>query len=138
MNFDEILSRWENSEKKSPDWLERYPPSGISKESDQTLDSPPSIRRARPQRTIDLHGMNAEEAGQRVDEFVAEAAADGLIKVLIIHGKGKHSKSGTGGVLGRVVRERLSAHPLAGATGVTDRTQGGSGATWVAIRQRSR
>ena len=137
MKFDEILRRWENTENKSADWLDKYPPSGISKESDEKLESPTSMRRAKPQRTIDLHGMNAEDAGRRVDEFVAEAAADGLIKVLVIHGKGNHSTS-TRGVLGRVVRERLSAHPLAGATGVADRIQGGSGATWVAIRQRSR
>jgi len=77
------------------------------------------------------------EALERADSFLEEARASGFRKVLIIHGKGNHSHDG-GAVLKTAVRAHIHNHPLTGEVGVPDRSMGGEGALWVAMRQRSR
>ncbi len=65
--------------------------------------APPKIRRlkARPKNLriddqIDLHGLRTGVALQRLESFVAEAAASGVRTVLVITGKGHHSPGGRG------------------------------------------
>ena len=146
MDFGDILDNWErekSSDREKNSWLDKYPPKYPSKDDP---DLPPDddrgrnrreLRNLQPERTLDLHGYTAEAAGRAVDEFVDLAVSDGLRKVLIIHGKGKHSSDGRG-VLSEVVRSHLRSHPKAGEVGVPERNLGGSGAVWVAIRYRSR
>jgi DNA-nicking Smr family endonuclease len=64
-----------------------------------------------------------------------------------VHGKGRHAGghanghagghakgAKSGGVLKDIVYERLRRHRRAGETGIPDRSFGGSGAVWVALR----
>ena len=53
---------------------------------------------------IDLHGLTREEAWTRLEQFVSESEKRGLKKIMIVHGKGIHTK-GTSPVLGETVRK---------------------------------
>lgn len=46
-----------------------------------------------PQATLDLHGLDRVSALQRLDQFLQLARRRGLIKILVIHGKGLHSSA---------------------------------------------
>ena len=75
---------------------------------------------------IDLHGLIADEALFRLDRYLREAHAMGLLQVRIIHGKGT-------GTLRQVVREMLKDHPLVEAYRLARIDEGGSGATVVEL-----
>ncbi len=123
------------------EWLRQHPPqpkdepteggNPLQVESQQRR----VLRRMTPQERLDLHGLTVDEARRRADEFLRAAQAMVLIKVLIIHGKGNHSEGGQG-VLRRSIRDYLASHPLAGETGIPDRSQGGEGAVWVVLRPK--
>lgn len=118
------------------DLLDRYPPP-----QDLTKESEPEVSRISPrrlpiEREIDLHGMTVEAAEEAMNRFVAEARAEGLQKVLFIHGKGSHE--GSEGVLRAAVHRFIEQHPDVGASGPAPATRGGTGATWAIVRQRSR
>ena len=123
-------------------FLERYPPTpDVIRENDLTgrgvhPDERLAPRRLPIERTIDLHGLTLEEAQLQLDRFLLSAQAEGILKVLIVHGKGNHSESMS--VLKRFVRDFLEKNPNVGATGTPPIREGGSGATWAVIRQRSR
>jgi len=88
---------------------------------------------------LDLHGKTAAEAELALEEFFRAARARACRKLLIIHGKGLHSEGES--VLGTLVARWLERCPTAGRNAKADRTQGGSGATWVLVKggdQRSR
>lgn len=146
MDFGQILDKWErqqNGGSSSAPRLEKlidhYPPAASDIESEEEtehVEQPTAPRDLPIESELDLHGFTVAEAERRVDAFLQESLTRGLKKVLIIHGKGNHSKEG--GKLKVAVRRYLENHPLAGATGVPDRTVGGSGAVWVRVRQRSR
>ena len=82
---------------------------------------------------LDLHGLTIPEARTALDVFFDEAYREGFRKVLIIHGKGNHSKNGP--VLGTWLKQYLDSCRKAGKTGTADKKHGGSGATWVIIRK---
>ena len=106
-------------------------------ESDSVEKIPPvSNKRLPVEDSLDLHGMTVVEAEAAVDSFLQDASKRGLRKVLFIHGKGTHSESE--GVLRKEVRIYLEKHPLAGELGVPKRFEGGKGAIWAIVRQRSR
>jgi DNA mismatch repair protein MutS2 len=73
---------------------------------------------------LDLRGMRAEEALERVDEYLNAAYMAGLPFVRIIHGKGT-------GALRRAVRDMLASHPLVGRSARGDDKEGGDGVTVV-------
>jgi DNA-nicking Smr family endonuclease len=87
-----------------------------------------------PQATVDLHGMTARDAESAILAFLEDSGRRGLEKVLIVHGKGNHSKEGP--VLGQVARRAVEKSPWAGRSGRAERTEGGSGALWVAVRKK--
>jgi len=120
-------------------WLRRYGVIDKDAEAEEyeyrtKIENREYLRQMRPEETIDLHGMTREEAWQRLDCFVAACKQRGLRKILIIHGKGNHSH-GTDPVLGEMVRSFIEADKRLGSSGHPDRNHGGSGATWVIIRQ---
>ena len=84
-------------------------------------------------RAIDLHMDTKEKAVEKLKLFFDLALKKGWKKVLIIHGKGKHSK--TEAVLGKVVWKFLEECPNAGQHGYQDNLGGGKGATWVMIKR---
>jgi DNA mismatch repair protein MutS2 len=75
-----------------------------------------------PGMELDLRGMTAEEARQRLDRYLDDAAMSTLPWVRIIHGKGT-------GVLRRTVREFLSGHPLVTSHEAARPKDGGEGVT---------
>ncbi|MBQ1862064.1 MAG: Smr/MutS family protein [Clostridia bacterium] len=55
-------------------------------------------------------------------------------KILVIHGKGNHTK-GTDPVLGELVRKFIQSNPYCGMSGhPKSREDGGSGATWIILK----
>lgn len=93
------------------------------------------IRDLRPQARLDLHGLSAADAERALEVFLAQAAKAGLEKVLVVTGKGVHSKGEP--VLGKAARRILEASPYAGRFGTADPEDGGGGALWVVIRKGS-
>ena len=79
-----------------------------------------------PDPEMDLRGLRVDEAVDRVETVLNDAALDGVSLVRIIHGKGT-------GALRRAIREFLSDHPLVEAA--TDgEGAGGDGVTVVRLR----
>lgn len=81
---------------------------------------------------LDLHGMTASEAEAALEAFFAEAVYRCYRKVLIIHGKGNHSKDEP--VLKGVVQKFIEQNKHAGKSGKEKAGNGGSGATWVLLK----
>ncbi len=155
MDFGDILDAWERSQEEREAGpgsgreerqrlLSRYPPQ--PKVSDRREGAPQSgderrdrrernrrLRRLEPQAVLDLHGLTGPEAEQALIGFLRSARRRKLEKVLVIHGKGTHSRGGS--VLRGVVRACLEKSPHGGAFGPAERKHGGSGATWVVLRR---
>lgn len=129
MNPQDLLKRW----------LDRHGTIDKDRDMSESAQHPAEaegyarFKRMAPQAELDLHGMRETEARDAIRSFLIQAAAAGLEKVSIIHGKGNHSREAQ--VLGRVVREELERSAYAGAFSFADGRHGGRGATWVRIRQ---
>ncbi|HEX7623022.1 MAG TPA: Smr/MutS family protein [Anaeromyxobacteraceae bacterium] len=86
---------------------------------------------------IDLHGMTRDEAKRAVDEFLKKARTAGKRCVLLVHGRGIHSKDQVP-ILKEALRTwlataRFGRHVLAFATARP--TDGGAGAIYVLLRR---
>lgn len=125
-------------------WLDRFPPpADTGTERDEKTGpleclSPgrKEIKKLQPQAVLDLHGMTREQADTALDLFLLDSRRKGLRKVLIIHGKGRHSTEGA--VLPKFVRECLEKNPGVGDVKIAESKYGGTGALSVMLRQRSR
>ncbi len=127
MNFDEMMNSWLDSDDRWSDF-ERD-------ESSEKLvkgDLRSFLRNLPPEDEIDLHGRTVEESEILLSEFIKSSVKKGVRKILIIHGKGNHSKNGS--VLARWVKQFLDSSPVCGETGHPDRRDGGTGATWVILK----
>lgn len=164
MDFGEILEIWEkqgssqkaaknrkdtrgndSKGKESPahsalkKWLESEEEwESIHRVKEEPLEekSPPrrvALRKMAPQDTLDLHGKKTDEAKKMLHSFLASARKRELKKVLIIHGKGNHSTGEP--VLKNMVVEYLRKCTFTGETGTPGRELGGSGATWVILKE---
>lgn len=121
-------------------WLNRYGVVDKDKMLDEAVErkkfeSHTYLRQMRHEAAIDLHGLTVEEAEKKLDAFVGMCCREGLRKILIIHGKGNHSK-GSDPVLGNMVHKFIEWDKRLGMSGHPERKDGGSGATWVIIRQK--
>ena len=56
----------------------------------------PNIKNAKPQDSLDLHGLTRERALQSIKKFIFESKRNNLKIVLIIHGKGFRSENKIG------------------------------------------
>jgi len=86
---------------------------------------------------VDLHGMTRDEAKQRVIKFVDESRRAGRRCVLIVHGRGLHSKDQIP-VLKEAVRTWLERGPVARAVlafATARPHDGGAGAVYVLLRR---
>ncbi len=114
-------------------YLELFPPLGHKEEIGTG-----GIEKKRTQSipTIDLHGMTRAETQKAVIDFLRNCRRRGIRRALIVHGKGHHST--TPAVLGNLVKELLKNLKEVEDFGPAPPQKGGSGATWVLLRQRSR
>lgn len=160
MDFDSILEKWENrrdsgksseappTEKAgspstlSSNWLDNYLPDSDTIASKDKDTRPPVsggksiwLRRSH-QDVLDLHGMTGREAREEISRFMRSMRRRNLRKGLIVHGKGLHSADGS--VLAPLVKEYLEMSAEISEFGRAARKDGGSGATWFILRQRSR
>ncbi len=115
-------------------WLDKYPLQ--KKEADQlpekkqdnfSFNSPIEAQ-------IDLHGLSQKEALRELEYFILRSLANEKRKVLIIHGKGKHSQDEQG-VLKPLVAEYLKQCEYVRASGPAKIKDGGAGATWAILKQ---
>lgn len=147
MDFGDILSQWENQapkkEKKSKDcnkvlsqWLESNEIVDKDKDIKSKTVCAVSSKNIKIDDKIDLHNMTVTEARDALNRFVKKSAQKGMKKILIVHGKGIHSSNG--GVLKVLVRQYIEEHPLLGTSGEASKIDGGSGATWVIIRNKKK
>ncbi|GAB4364396.1 MAG: Smr/MutS family protein [Spirochaetales bacterium] len=114
-------------------YLELFPPADPGEERDTDENG----RKAPPSpTTLDLHGMNREETRIALSDFLRNCRRRGIRRVLVIHGKGIHSQGPA--VLGNYVKELLKSSNEVEDFGPAPPRKGGSGATWVLLRQRSR
>lgn len=155
MDFESILNQWDKrpKEKKKPaarkkvrkeapahsmdDLLDFYPPDeDLNKK--HTVYEPTirqkrrNYRRMKHQDVIDLHGLTARDAESELKYYIEKCKRRGILKVLIIHGKGLHSRGES--VLRETVARFLEKSPLVGETGHPSEKDGGLGATWAIIK----
>jgi DNA-nicking Smr family endonuclease len=106
------------------------------------VDVPPGLVRELRRGTLpiegrlDLHGLAAETAREKVLEFLRTMRARGERCVLVIHGKGEHSLGGgvlRGEIAAWLSQGRAREHVAAFATARED--DGGTGAVYVALRK---
>ncbi len=67
------------------------------------------LRQSKPERKIDLHSYNAEEAHRELERFLGSAIHDGIRKVEVCHGIGHHSPSESRGILKGLTRYWLQS-----------------------------
>ena len=77
--------------------------------------------------SLDLRGLDAEEAAYRTDQYLDEAALGGLNEVTIIHGVGT-------GVLKTRISQLLKKHPHVKKSRPGEYGEGGMGVTIVEVR----
>lgn len=89
---------------------------------------------------LDLHGLKREEARRAVEDFIRGARLSGKRCVLLVHGRGLHSKDNVpvlkDAVRGWLATHRFSRHVLAFATARP--ADGGAGALYVLLRRAGR
>ena len=81
MDFSKILAEWEKKNNN-------YPVKDISEKNDFLKKADKNINRLKKmehQAVLDLHGYTSAEAETRINNFLSDAKAQGLVKVLIIH-----------------------------------------------------
>ena len=83
---------------------------------------------------LDLHGMTAPDAEQRVNRFLENSRYQRQRCVCIVHGRGLRSAAGTP-VLKTRVREWLRGHPSVLACVTAPPADGGDGAVYVLLRK---
>ena len=136
MGFGKILDQWDKQ-------------TGLFYDKDAELSAAtaesPALRRRRllrksPDAVIDLHGLNRDEAWDALWTFFNDAKNRGLEKVLLIHGKGNHSEEigeQKTGILKKLVQDFIERCPHAGENGFSSASSGGTGSTWVLLKNPS-
>ena len=146
MDFGDILKKWEKKagnarEEKEED---KGPSCGTSFRGERRY----RLLRKKPDDFIDLHGLTRDEAWNALNTFFENSRGKDFEKVLIIHGKGSHQTRPSGdvplnedlrpseGALRDLTRRFIEFCPFAGESGYSTAREGGSGATWVILKER--
>ncbi len=127
MDFDKMMNTWLDSKESWVNYKKDESSTEVAK-GDLRL----FLKQLPPEDEIDLHGKTIHESEYLLTEFLRGAERRKLRKVLIIHGKGNHSKGGA--VLSSWVKHFLETSPICGETGNPDKRDGGRGATWVILK----
>jgi DNA-nicking Smr family endonuclease len=135
MNFGDILDKWEKLYAGQDVYYK-------DNDTHERENSPEKRRnrllRKRTDASIDLHGLNSEEAWTALESFFENSRKNGYEKVLIIHGKGNHwGLVPNGAVLKDLSRRFIESCSFAGESGYCPAREGGAGATWVILKERS-
>ena len=77
--------------------------------------------------SIDLRGMDSEEACYAADKYLDDAYVGGLGEVTLVHGKGT-------GVLRKAINEMLRKHPHVKSHRLGEYGEGGTGVTVVILK----
>jgi DNA-nicking Smr family endonuclease len=157
MDFGDILEQWEQKQQGRrkraglsdeerarmlmEQWLEseeawRNFEKGGEEEESEARYTRSQLRNMPPEEEIDLHGMTRDQALRSLEGFLRDCVKRGKRKVLVVHGKGNHSREGA--VLRKTVHDYLCSSPLTGETGHPGRELGGRGATWALLRAKSK
>ena len=143
MNFGNILDKWE----KTAEGTRRAGDAALGREDAAVL--PPGERRSRllrkkPDAVIDLHGLTRNEAWTALETFFQTSRSQDCEKLLIVHGKGNHQRSALSpdgddpsseGALRELCRRFIESCPFAGESGYNPAKDGGTGATWVILKE---
>ena len=146
MNFGDILDKWE---KQSGGTIIDKASSGDSSPAGRRNfagERRSRLLRKKPDDFIDLHGLNRDEAWTALESFFENSRRTGLEKVLIIHGKGNHWSGGSGAPclcegmqkessLMEISRRFIERCSFAGESGYSNAREGGTGATWVILKE---
>jgi len=87
----------------------------------------------RNEATLDMHGLNTDEARRYLAEFIDDCRQQGLRSVLVIHGKGYRS-SGSKPILKNMVNNWLRQHEAVVAFCSARPADGGTGALYVLLK----
>ena len=128
-SFADIFAQWEKT-------LEAKKAEAQIKEKESQPQAPKrsiNYEKISADATIDLHGLTVAEAQAQLNSLFIEAHKKGWKKVLIIHGKGIHSKEEP--KLKKAVMDFIEHSSYAGKHGIPGAADGGSGAVWVAVKK---
>ncbi|MGP1438181.1 MAG: Smr/MutS family protein [Treponema sp.] len=140
-SFGDILKQFEGSQNKKASkksihdsmntYMDKY---GVFDKDiiEEKKNTRVSYKKTPTDDTIDLHGLSAKEALDKLKIFFENAIKHKYKKLSIIHGKGKHSK--TSSVLYGVVKKFLEENKNAGKMGFEKNNKGGTGSTWVMLK----
>lgn len=142
MNFGDILEKWENAAARNnskkneiEEWLAKNQiidkDAKIGKNRDRG-ENRRRLRRINPDDILDIHGLTSEKAWISLDNFFSGAREKGFEKLRIIHGKGNRSRGEA--VLMNIAREYIEKCEFAGESGYEKAVNGGTGATWVLLK----
>jgi DNA-nicking Smr family endonuclease len=151
MDFGEILKKWENRQTGKPvlpntsqksdmeTWLKNN--EIIDKDADTQRNFAPGEKRRRllnkkPDDVFDIHGLTSEKAWSLLEQFFENAKNNGCEKLRIIHGKGNHTQGEA--ILGSIVKKFIEQCSYAGESGYENSSNGGTGATWVLLKETSK
>jgi len=133
MDFSRILDQWERGQSS----VRGQSPQPDKDSEPVSKPSRAEMERGRVEAELDLHGLTREAAVETLREFLGQSAAEGLRKVLIIHGKGLHSENSRG-VLTEAVSQVLSKNRNVAAWGQAGKKEGGRGASWAWLSARGK
>jgi len=136
MDFGDILDRWEKKRPMRKDINALSACEPVAETRKEKSERRSILLRKRPDASIDLHNLDSENAWIALQSFFEESKQKGLEKLLIIHGKGNHSKQNTANqsALRDLSRRFIESCPIAGESGYSNAKDGGTGATWVILK----
>ena len=131
MDFGTILDEWEKRSEKKP-VLDKDKEVTLKETKENKKDRRSRLLKKRPDAVIDLHGLTQDEAWVSLDNFFNNSIKMGFEKVQIIHGKGDPPNNEA--VLRLLSRRFIENCHFAGESAYCSAKEGGSGATWVIIK----
>ncbi|GHV85792.1 hypothetical protein AGMMS50230_14000 [Spirochaetia bacterium] len=139
MDFEKILNQWD---KTAGPVYDKDAELTLGAETESAAVRRRRLLRKSPDAVIDLHGLTRDKAWDTLTVFFGDARNNALEKLLVIHGKGNHSGENESagdteretGVLKRTVRDFIERCPFAGESGYGNAAAGGSGSTWVLLK----
>ncbi|MPN37526.1 Endonuclease MutS2 [bioreactor metagenome] len=100
---------------------------GVSREEKKIKKREAKLNLRSVESSIDLRGLDAEEAVYNTDKYLDEAYMAGLGSVTVIHGKGT-------GILRKAIHDMLKRHPHVKTYRIGAYGEGGEGATIAELK----